>query len=132
MQAPQSIAIVVPVFNDWPSFDVLLGELCSLAPSLPCNVTVFAVDDGSTVPSDLAVSPTSCLAVTLISLHCNLGHQRAISVGISECVRRGVYSHILVMDGDGEDAPSDITKLLNAQATNPDAIAVIPRNPGHL
>ena len=68
------------------------------------------------VTDDLRNQPYQNLrAVELLRLRCNLGHQRAIAVGMSHITRTGVGAHALVvMDGDGEDRPEDIPRLLNA------------------
>ena len=41
------VHLVVPVYNDWESFRVLLHELDAVAASLPFQLFVSAVDDGS-------------------------------------------------------------------------------------
>jgi hypothetical protein len=40
------VRVVVPVFNDWESFDILLRNLDSLAVNFPYLVHVTAIDDG--------------------------------------------------------------------------------------
>jgi hypothetical protein len=60
--------------------------------------------------------------IEIIGLACNLGHQRALAVGLVEvCGREGVDA-VLVMDSDGEDRPVDIPRMLE-EAT---------RRPGHI
>jgi hypothetical protein len=64
----------------------------------------------------LKKSPGSCLAGTgVIELARNLGHQSAIAVGLGHIVHEKLaHDAVIVMDGDGEDAPADILKLLAA------------------
>lgn len=127
--AARSLGVVTPVFNDWAALTVLVRKLDEVAASLPFPVTLIAVNDGSSIPSEaLWESPPRHLAgVELISLSCNLGHQRAIAVGLSEVVRGGMFSTVLVMDSDGEDAPSDITRLLEVSESQPSSIIVASR-----
>ena len=54
-----------------------------------------------------------------LRLRRNLGHQRAICVGLAQFEGIGRYTSIdtcVVMDADGEDAPADVPRLLAAFA----------------
>jgi len=123
------LAIVIPIFNDWSSFAVLVRVLNDAAPTMAQPVTIIAVNDGSTLP----VTPAKIMAsphihaIELITLNCNVGHQRAIAIGVAECVRRGNFSAVLVMDSDGEDDPSDIGSMLSALSLHPGSIIVASR-----
>jgi len=118
------IAVVVPVFNDWDSAKKLLASF----PDAPAKFHVVIVDDGSTEPAPDAweLSPSIAQA-EILSYDINQGHQRAIASGICDVVRRVPHDYLLVMDGDGEDAPSAIPTLLDEQLANPDAIVVASR-----
>src|SRR5262249_41744968 len=68
------------------------------------------VDDGSTVPPDA----TFCTAahrslgrIDLVRLRRNLGHQRAIAIGLAYVEARVACAALVIMDGDGEDDPGD-------------------------
>ncbi|MCH8206564.1 MAG: glycosyltransferase, partial [Chloroflexi bacterium] len=124
-----ALYVVTPVFNDWAALAALVQELDEVAASLPIPITVMAVNDGSPLPLEalLESPPLHLAAVELVSLHCNLGHQRAIATGISEIVSRGSSPLILVMDCDGEDAPADIVRMLQAVDSEPSSIVVASR-----
>jgi hypothetical protein len=64
--------------------------------------------------------------VTLVRLTCNLGHQRAIAVGLSFAEERE-HQAVIVMDSDGEDRPADILSLLELHQSHPGAIVVARR-----
>ena len=123
------VAIVVPVLDDWESFNRLLAELDQVAAGLPHPLAVVAVDDGSLAPPPaLAAGAVRHLAgVELVRRRCNLGHQRAIAIGLAECARTERFSHVVVMDADGEDRPADVAVLLAAATARPGAIVVAPR-----
>lgn len=123
------IAIVTPIFNDWKSFAILVRDLNEVARGIGAPVKIIAVDDGSTLPHTAVEIPPhpSIEGIDLITLNCNLGHQRAISIGISECLRRETFSKILVMDSDGEDAPADILRMLAVSDERPRSIIVASR-----
>jgi hypothetical protein len=65
--------------------------------------------------------------VRLVTLRCNLGHQRAIAIGLAELAADSQFAHIAVMDADGEDAPEDLAQLLAEAARHPGAIVVARR-----
>lgn len=103
----EQLVILIPVFNDWPAVDLLLGQLDRVAG----HARVVLIDDGSTEPRHLQSTPGNLASVEVLRLRRNLGHQRAIATGF-------VYVHdtypgcrTLVMDGDGEDKPTDIPAL---------------------
>ncbi len=124
-----SIAIVIPVYNDWNSFLILLKELDLLAGILPAKLTIVAVDDGSTIPPPLSnLSVKNIASVELVSLFCNVGHQRAISIGLADAVLAKRFDLIAIMDADGEDSPAAISDLLTAQLKEPASIVVASRS----
>ena len=129
------LAVVTPVFNDWTSLSRLTDELESI--SLPQNVSLslFAVDDGSNERGVLASRQFRRIeSIEIITLASNLGHQRAIAVGLVEVYRRDEFDAVVVMDSDGEDSPSDIPRLLNELTIHPGHVicAKRGRRPGLL
>jgi polyisoprenyl-phosphate glycosyltransferase len=62
--------------------------------------------------------------VRILRLHRNLGHQRAICVALCHLLTESDCVRVLVMDGDGEDAPDDIPRLLNELDSN-DATRIV-------
>jgi hypothetical protein len=127
--ATPSLVVVTPVFNDWRAFSVLVRQLDEVAASFKFPITLLAVDDGSFVPAEvLWTSPPAHLAaVEVVSLRCNLGHQRALAVGLAEVVCRNTFSMVLVMDCDGEDSPLSIIELVQASYSQPAAVVVASR-----
>lgn len=80
-------------------------------------VDVLIVDDGSTVdrPANFGQqSFESVRRISILRLRRNLGHQRAIAIGLTWLHASTTYRTIVVMDADGEDAPSDVPRLLEA------------------
>jgi glycosyltransferase involved in cell wall biosynthesis len=111
----QEIVILIPAFNDWQSLARLLPRIDSVLAAHDTKVDVLIVDDGSTSePEGLPpAAPYRALRrVDVLRLRRNLGHQRAIAVGLSyveDCLNSSV---VVVMDGDGEDDPADVPRLL--------------------
>lgn len=109
-----SIAVCIPIYNDWQSALLLLERLDAAAGHLQDDTDVLFVDDGSTeaVPRRIATPPQALRRVQVLRLRRNLGHQRAIAVALTFLYERDACSHVVVMDGDGEDDPVHIAALL--------------------
>ncbi len=111
----KEIAIVTPVFNDWESFKILIKDLSSLSSELDMNLNVIAVDDCSTIrdyPFDVVLG--SNMNIKVLRLSFNIGHQRAISVGLCEAFLKYKLDGVIVMDSDGEDRVENIISLINS------------------
>jgi hypothetical protein len=108
------IVILIPTFNDWPSAELLLEDLDHVLAGHSAPAEVLLVDDDSTepAPEDFAQRPYQALrSVSILRLRRNMGHQRAIAVGLVYVAEHMRCRAVIVMDGDGEDKPSDIPAL---------------------
>ncbi|MCU1336234.1 MAG: glycosyl transferase family 2 [Bryobacterales bacterium] len=122
-----SLAILIPIFNDWESLRLLLPELDRAAEGLERPVSVLVVDDASTepVPHDWPGQNFIALdSVEILRLRSNQGHQRAIALGLYHIHGSTEADAVVVMDGDGEDRPEDVSELLSAFAAG-DASEVV-------
>lgn len=63
----------------------------------------------------------------ILRLALNLGHQRAIAVGLCAVADRTQFDAVLVMHSDGEDRPADIAALLEASRQHPDHVVLARR-----
>ena len=126
------IAVVTPVLDDWACFASLVGEISAQFTGSLVEFHICAVDDGSIAsfdPANLSLPPDSCIAqIQILRLALNLGHQRAIAVGLCELSRRDDIDAVLVMDSDGEDRPGDIAALLKASCIDPSHIVLARRS----
>lgn len=122
MMRPLKITILIPVYDDWPSLVKLIGDIRIAMNSGGWSYEIVIVDDGSPSEmlsgSEIQSKSESCLAITLLRLRKNLGHQRAIAVGLVEIYSKSDSDVLIVMDGDGEDSPSDIGALIEACVAN--------------
>jgi glycosyltransferase involved in cell wall biosynthesis len=127
----KGIGIVIPVFNDWTSLDLLIGKLNQQAELTEFNVHVFVIDDGSSEPLEphcLSGRGRALVDIQLVRLYNNLGHQRAIAVGLVIASRVHDIEAVVVMDADGEDRPEDVPRLLSAWGEDPNLIVVAQRS----
>ena len=114
MHTPPSVVILIPVYNDWDAAAGVIAALDqSLADTAPMT-SVLLVDDGSSqkAPAALRSPPSRLACVEILSLRRNLGHQRAIGVGLAWIEQNRPCDAVVIMDGDGEDDPGDVPRLL--------------------
>lgn len=122
----ESLIILIPVFNDYESFAILWGKLKDLHLEASFkNVHVIVVDDCSTErPPDFT---DHFLRFSVLNLAQNLGHQKAIAIGLAYIADQEKADLVLVMDGDGEDRVEDIPQLLSANTEHPHHIVFAKR-----
>jgi len=113
----------MPVYNDWRALLLLLPDLDRALATSQLSARVVLVDDGSTAaaPASLGqIQLTTIVSIDVVSLRRNLGHQRAIAVGLSYIEANMPHSAVVVMDSDGEDDPNDIPRLIDECAAHRD------------
>lgn len=107
------IICLSPVYNDWTSLNKLVTAVLAEAKKHGWElISMVAVNDCSSENCNYNLFSKEA-PVQVINLAMNLGHQRAIAIGLS-------YIHdnfkdfdgVIVMDSDGEDKPEYIVKLL--------------------
>jgi len=111
----QNLIVCIPVYNDWEAVDLLIEKLDHEIAMLQGRVSIIIVDDGSTetVPNKLSKAPSNIAKIEIIHLRRNLGHQRAIAMGLSYIYANYKCQAVLIMDGDGEDDPKDAIALID-------------------
>lgn len=106
-----SLVVITPVYEDAEVASILFKELAGIYEN---NVYVIAVDDGSiNRPLDIDSLTAVDLKGVVIKLKRNVGHQRAIAIGLNYVADHLPQAEaVVVMDSDGEDIPKTIQKLL--------------------
>ncbi len=107
------IICLAPVYNDWASLSKLVTEILLDAKRHKWElISMVAVNDCSSEDCDYNLF-TKEGPLQVINLAMNLGHQRAIAIGLSYIKDNFQnYDGVIVMDSDGEDKPEYISKLL--------------------
>ncbi len=111
------VCIIIPNYNHGETMDALLKQLASY--DLPCIV----IDDGSDAKTkqQLNQAEKQFPWVSLVTLPINLGKGGAVLAGLQDAIAKN-YTHAIQIDADGQHDPNDISKLLKASKSNPDAI----------
>jgi glycosyltransferase involved in cell wall biosynthesis len=114
--------IIIPVLDDEGSLIALIRELArELADRT--TVSLLVVDDGSIPP--IEVVDVGVVDGQVITLSRNLGHQKAIAIGLAHAVANNLADVFVVMDADGEDRPEDVPRLLAALESGPELSVVV-------
>jgi len=108
------LLVLIPIYNDWAAAGLLLPRLDQVLGDAGLTADVLLIDDGSTVaPTHLPGHDWRALdCIEVLSLRRNVGHQRAIAIALAFVERHRSPDAVVVMDGDGEDAPEDVPRLL--------------------
>lgn len=114
MKLIKKVYCLTPVYNDWESFKILINHIEKIQVEIASNYTlsIVVINDGSTETPFFDIND-SVIDIKIINLKINIGHQRAIAVGLQYVYNEITdYDYLVVMDGDGEDKPKDIPLLL--------------------
>jgi len=130
--SPTTFQIVTPLFRDVESFLVLhrrIGEVLRSSGYEAAIIRFFVVDDSG--GQDPEVDKIRALPdVSIIRPPFNLGHQRAIVLGLRAASDRlGDDDVIITMDCDGEDQPEDLPRLVQPvlEGVEPWTVAIARR-----
>ncbi|HMG67630.1 MAG TPA: glycosyltransferase [Chitinophagaceae bacterium] len=102
--------ILFPFFNDEVSLNLVLNDLEKLLLNQNEGFSVLIVNDGT--PS---FSLKTKFPYRIIHLQRNIGHQKAIAIGLAYAHEQLSFDQVLVMDCDGEDRPEDAFQLLQKE-----------------
>ena len=115
----KKLSIVTPVFNDWESFERLIQDLSDLSKKFDLKINLIAVNDGSTTELiKNKINTLNLVEIKVLQLVSNLGHQRAIALGLVEAYSYEDSQGVVVLDCDGEDKVDDILQLINNDSSS--------------
>lgn len=103
--------VVIPVYEDVEAAGLLLKDIAQIYGN---RAQVIAVDDGSVRhPTHHRIFDEAVISGEIVYLKRNVGHQRALSIGLAHAVTLAKDTdRIVLMDSDGEDRPASIEELL--------------------
>jgi len=121
------LTVLMPVRDDWSSAAELIRRLDNAVSSDDRTMEILLVDDGSVQRcsrNDFQGEFSVVRAIRVLRLRRNLGHQRAIAIGLVHIQQMAKCDAVVVMDADGEDTPEGVAQLLRAFCDTHGATAV--------
>jgi len=111
----KKIICVIPVYNDWKCLSMLVSaienEYC--IPQKKIVIHIVAINDGSIEEIEYNIC-TDEIPIEIINLKANVGHQRAIAIGLQFVYdTKSNFDYVVVLDSDGEDKPEDLVHLMS-------------------
>jgi hypothetical protein len=103
---------------------ILLDKIKNVLVNVNYRVTI--VDDASTL--DAPINDFGIFSnVEIVQLNRNVGHQRAIAIGLAHINAKTSKAHVIIMDSDGEDNPDAIPLLMNELEDNNEKVIFAKR-----
>jgi glycosyltransferase involved in cell wall biosynthesis len=104
------LSIVIPVFNEQDTLPGLLKELGEVLNGMKCQYEILIIDDGSGDKTwqVIADAQKANPRIKGIKLSRNFGQTAALSAGFA----KASGDIIVTIDGDGQNNPADIPKLI--------------------
>lgn len=105
------LSVIIPVYNEVDNVRPLARELVSVLDDVPWRHEVLWINDGSTDGTADACEQVAALddAMRVVHLRRNSGQSAALAAGFDHA--RGEI--IVPMDGDGQNDPADIPRLVD-------------------
>jgi len=118
--------VVTPVYEDSLAAKQLLRELTG---EFGEKIYTVVVDDGSVrEPVDGSWLTEIGMQGSILTLARNVGHQKAIAIGICYAAEHFPNLPLITMDSDGEDVPASIQTLLAAMDNDADVVVAQRKN----
>ena len=112
--ASSRLLVLMPLRDDWQSAAELIKRV-DRALSSTCHLDILIVDDGSIqrCPADEFKAHFFVIrSIRTLRLRRNLGHQRAIAIGLTWVQQNLSCDALIVMDADGEDTAEGVDQLI--------------------
>ena len=105
--------ILIPCYNDWQSLFKLLNNIDNNITMFDGEFNVLIVNDCSTekIPKP-SFNFKKIKSIDLINIKKNQGHTRCNATGIKYLSEKKDFDYMILMDGDGEDNPSDLPVII--------------------
>ena len=124
----KKIIILIPVFNDWESLEKLIVEINENIKELKkIDIECLIINDASTIKQPKLFKPNFINSIQILNMKENKGHARCNAFGIRYVIKNKDFDYLILMDGDGEDRPIELKKLINKVLEYPNKSVVAKR-----
>jgi polyisoprenyl-phosphate glycosyltransferase len=105
--------ILIPVYNDWESLKKLLNNIDENINDIKdTEFSCVIINDASKNDSFEIKKFNNINSIEIITMQANRGHARCIAFGLRHLSKNNGLDYLIIMDGDGEDRPEEIKKLV--------------------
>ena len=124
----KKFTILIPVYNDWESLKKLLNNISDNIKNISnTEFNCVIVNDSSTTNSSGIKIPSNIKSIKIINMNKNKGHARCNAFGIKYLSKKTDLDYLILMDGDGEDRPEELTLLVDKVFLEPNTSVVAKR-----
>ena len=112
--------ILIPIYNDWKSVFKLLENIDLQIADWNAEISILIVNDASTEDRPITkLTFNKIKSVRVVNMKQNRGHARCNAAGLKYLTEKEDFDYVILMDGDGEDRPEELTPLFNKSNENP-------------
>ena len=124
----KKIIIIIPIFNDWDSLKQLLLEIDQVIKEIEgIFVDCLVINDASTMKTPEINRPKNIKSLKILNMKQNKGHAKCNAFGIRYSVQKEKFDFLILMDGDGEDRPTELRSLIDKVKNDPKLSVVAKR-----
>ena len=124
----KKIIIIIPIFNDWDSLKQLLLEIDQVIKEIEgIFVDCLVINDASTIKTPEINRPKNIKSLKILNMKQNKGHAKCNAFGIRYSVQKEKFDFLILMDGDGEDRPTELRSLIDKVKNDPKFSVVAKR-----
>lgn len=119
--------ILIPIYNDWKSLNLLLNQINEQIIKIG-HTQIVIVNDASTQKPVLKKNNFKKIKkIKILNLNTNLGSQKAICVCLDYLSKIKSRFYLTIMDGDGEDNPNELNKMLDLATKHKNSVVASHR-----
>ena len=112
--------ILIPLYNDWKSVFKLLKNIDLQIAEWNASVSVLIVNDASIEKKPKTeLNFKNIKSARIISMKNNQGHARCYAAGLKFLTEKENFDYVILMDGDGEDRPEELSLLFKKTSDYP-------------
>ena len=124
----KKIKILISIYNDWKSVFKLLENIDLQVAEWDAEVSILIINDASTESqTKTELSFKKIKSVRVMNMKHNQGHARCYATGLKYLTEKENFDYVILMDGDGEDRPEELTLLFNKSKENPSKTVTLNR-----
>ena len=112
--------ILIPLYNDWKSVFKLLKNIDLQITEWNASVSVLIVNDASIEKKPKTeLNFKNIKSARIINMKNNRGHARCYAAGLKFLTEKENFDYVILMDGDGEDRPEELSLLFKKTSDYP-------------